>query len=102
VPVFGSAAWCALADEDPAKAFAAARAAMAWWSEQERAARQRADDHVQASHAIAGAADWAVISREPSHQELTRRRVNAAPVALPRPPRGETTERSCAPDAQAG
>lgn len=74
VPVFGSARWCALDDEDPAKTHAAVRAALAWWVEQDRAAEQAAADHVAASHAISATLDWTATSREPSYEELTRRR----------------------------
>lgn len=67
VPVFGSRDWCALGDDDPAKAHAkahaAARAAMARWTEQQATAD--AVDHVHASHAAAAAAhDWTRQARE--------------------------------------
>ncbi len=64
VPVFGSPAWCALGDDDPAKTHAAARAALAWWTEQQATAEADADDHVQASHAIAAAHDWTRQARD--------------------------------------
>jgi hypothetical protein len=74
VPVFGSARWCALADDDPAKTYAAARAALAWWAGQDRAADEAARDHVASSHAISASVEWTTESRVPSHQELVRRR----------------------------
>ena len=58
VPVFGSPEWCALADDDPARACAVARAAMAWWADQQTCAQLAAEDHVHASHAISTAHDW--------------------------------------------
>jgi hypothetical protein len=73
-PIFGSARWCALDDDDPAKTCAAVRAALAWWVEQDRVAAESAQAHVAASHAIAASLDWSAVSREPSHQELVRRR----------------------------
>lgn len=74
IPIFGSAAWCALDDEDPAKVFAAVRAALAWWMEQERALTEAAAAQVQASHAISASLNWAATAREPSFVELSRRR----------------------------
>lgn len=74
VPIFGSVQWCGLDDDDPAKTYAAVRAALAWWVDQDRAAAEATEDHVSASHAISAALDWSAVSREPSYQELARRR----------------------------
>jgi hypothetical protein len=74
VPIFGSARWCALDDDDSAKTYAALRAALAWWMEQDRVAEESAQAHVAASHAVAASLDWSAVSRKPSYQELVRRR----------------------------
>jgi RNA polymerase sigma-70 factor, ECF subfamily len=74
VPIFGSARWCALGDDDPTKTYAAVRAALAWWVEQDRVGAESDEAHVAASHAIAASLDWSAMAREPSYQELVRRR----------------------------
>jgi hypothetical protein len=74
IPIFGSAAWCALEDKDPAKVFAAVRAALAWWMEQDRALTEAAAAQVQASHAVSASLNWSATAREPSFVDLSRRR----------------------------
>lgn len=83
LPVFGSAEWCALAD-GPTKSHAAVRAALAWWAEQWSRADAAARAHVEASHAIAGAADWRRVaanlrSRHANHARIPRQRDQASP-----------------------
>lgn len=74
IPIFGSAAWCALHDEDPGKVFAAVRAALEWWMDQDRALTEAAAAQVQASHAISASLNWSAAAREPSFLELSQRR----------------------------
>jgi len=85
IPQLGTAEWEHLDNGDPRKIGAVFVAASEWttitslrtWkvldeprqAEAERLSRQR-----EASHAIAGALDWAAASRRPSHAALVRRR----------------------------
>jgi hypothetical protein len=84
LPVFGSAEWCAVGD-GPAKSRAAVRAALAWWAEQWSRADAAARDHVDASHAISGAADWRRVAadlrsrRANAHARIPRQREQASP-----------------------
>jgi hypothetical protein len=70
VPTFGTAEWVALADDDPAKQAAVVRAALAHWG----ATQAQADNHVQASHAISGAHDWAGLAARPTREQVLRYR----------------------------
>jgi hypothetical protein len=58
-PTVGTPAWCALADDDPAKLAALLDAAQHWALRVETC--QQAE--IQASHAISAAVDWSVIAR---------------------------------------
>ena len=77
-PVFGSPEWLALESGDPQVTRAVVRAALAWWRMgepiEDLEERARAALDVESSHAIAGALDWAELSRRPSSEELRRRR----------------------------
>ena len=58
-PVAGTPAWCALADDDPAKTAALLDASRHWALRMETC--QQAE--CEASHAISAAADWSAIAR---------------------------------------
>lgn len=68
VPVFGSAEWAMLGDDDPAKHAAVVRAALAHWN----TAQVEAENRVQASHAISAAYDWAGEANRPSRAQVLR------------------------------
>ena len=63
VPIFGSAAWCALPD-GPTKTHSAVLAALAWWTEQWARSDAAAAADVASSHAISTAENWRAIARD--------------------------------------
>lgn len=69
-PKFGTEEWVALADDDPRKHAAVVRAALAHWS----ARLTQAENHMQASHAISAAHDWARQAARPTRAQVLRYR----------------------------
>ena len=59
-PLVGTSAWCSLADDDPQKWAALLDAAQHWALRLETCQEARVD----AGKAVAGAVDWAALSRE--------------------------------------
>ena len=87
LPLYGSAAWWALDEDDPRRWASVVRAAACWRHEsrlevidqrmQEELLRvdQLVLERVRAaSHDVSGALDWNALAAEPTHAELEQRR----------------------------
>ena len=91
LPLYGSADWAALRENDPRRVAAAVAAAEAWreYTSTERVAadlRRQLDDEDmavlarlrQASWDVSASRDWVVEAARPTYDELRRRRGQAA------------------------
>ena len=89
LPLYASAAWWALPEDDPRRWASVVRAAAIWRHEsrlevidqrmQEELGRvdQLVLERVRAaSHEVSGALDWNTLAAEPTHAELTTRRAS--------------------------
>ena len=89
LPLYASAAWFALADDDPRRWASVIRAAACWRNESRLdVIAERIDAELarvdalalelvrEASHDVSGALDWNTLAAEPTHAELTTRRAS--------------------------
>ena len=89
LPLYASAAWFALAEDDPRRWASVIRAAACWRNESRLdVIAERVDAELarvdalalervrEASHDISEATDWAAVAASPAHDELTQRRAS--------------------------